>query len=264
MELNGAVSVVTGASSGIGEATALALARRGSNVVVAARRQDRLDELARRIGMMRGPTALPVRCDVTDRDDLANLAKVVEERFGRCDALVNNAGIPGGGRFTDLTPEQIERVVRVNELGVMLATKALLPTMLARGRGHVVNVASLAGRFAAPGSSVYAATKHAVVAFSESLFYELEPHGILVTAVNPGFVATEGFPQTGLDPRLVLSTERVADTIVDVLRRGIAPEISIPRWAGALQAFRLLTPGPYRWGMRKVAGRRTMGTPAPR
>jgi short-subunit dehydrogenase len=262
MELNGVVAVVTGASSGIGEATALALARQGSNVVVAARRQDRLDELARRVEMY-GATALAVRCDVTDRDDLANLAKGVEDRFGRCDILVNNAGIPGGGRFTDLTPDQIERVVRVNELGVMFATKALLPTMLARGRGHVVNVASLAGRFAAPGLSVYAATKHAVVAFSESLFYELEPHGILVTAVNPAYVATEGFPQTGLDPRLVLSTDRVADTIVDVLRRGIAPEISIPRWVGALQAFRLLTPGPYRWGMRKVAGRRTMGTPAP-
>lgn len=261
MELSGAVAVVTGASSGIGAATALALARRGSNVVLAARRQERLGELARRIATG-GGTALAVRCDVTERDDLTNLAAMVEERFGRCDALVNNAGIPGGGRFTDLTPDQIERVVRVNELGVMLATKAFLPTMMARGRGHVVNVASLAGRFAAPGSSVYAATKHAVVAFSESLSYELEPHGILVTAVNPGFVATEGFPQAGIDPRLVLSTERVASTIVDVLRRGIAPEISIPRWVGALQAFRVLAPGPYRWGMRRIGARRTMGTPA--
>ena len=261
MELSGAVAVVTGASSGIGATTALALARRGSNVVLTARRQERLDELARRIATG-GGTALAVRCDVTERDDLTNLATTVEERFGRCDALVNNAGIPGGGRFTDLTPDQIERVVRVNELGVMLATKAFLPMMMARGRGHVVNVASLAGRFAAPGSSVYAATKHAVVAFSESLSYELEAHGILVTAVNPGFVATEGFPQAGLDPRLVLSTERVASTIVDVLRKGIAPEISIPRWVGALQAVRVLAPGPYRWGMRKIARRRTMGTPA--
>lgn len=261
MELSGAVAVVTGASSGIGEATALALAARGSNVVLAARRQERLDDLARRI-TADGGTALAARCDVTERDDLTNLAGIVEERFGRCDALINNAGIPGGGRFTDLSPDQIERVVRVNELGVMFATKAFLPMMLELGRGHVVNVASLAGRFAAPGSSVYAATKHAVVAFSESLFYELEAHGILVTAVNPGFVATEGFPQTELDPRLVLSSERVASTIVDVLRNGVAPEISIPRWAGALQAFRILTPGPYRWGMRKANARRRMGTPA--
>jgi short-subunit dehydrogenase len=211
---------------------------------------------------MNGGTALAVGCDVTEREDLTNLAATVDERFGRCDALVNNAGIPGGGRFTDLSPDQIERIVRVNELGVMFATKAFLPTMLARGRGHVVNVASLAGRFAVPGSSVYAATKHAVVAFSESLFYELEAHGILVTAVNPGFVATEGFPQAGIDPRLVMSSGRVARTIVDVLRNGVAPEISIPRWAGAFQAFRVLTPGPYRWGMRKAGARRTMGTPA--
>lgn len=261
MELSGAVAVVTGASSGIGEATALALARRGANVVLAARRRERLDELARRIAM-RGGTALAVGCDVTEREDLTNLAATVEDRFGRCDALVNNAGIPGGGRFADLSPDQIERIVRVNELGVMFATKAFLPMMLARGRGHVVNVASLAGRFAAPGSSVYAATKHAVVAFSESLFYELESHGILVTAVNPGFVATEGFPQAGLAPRLVMSSERVAGTIADVLRNGVAPEISIPRWAGAFQAFRVLTPGPYRWGMRKAGARRTMGTRA--
>jgi short-subunit dehydrogenase len=261
MDLSGAVTVVTGASSGIGEVTAIALARQGSNVVLAARRRDRLEALSERIAT-RGGMALAVGCDVTRREDLTSLATTVEERFGRCDALVNNAGIPGGGRFADLSPDQIERIVRVNELGVLFATKAFLPMMLARGRGHVVNVASLAGRFAAPGSSVYAATKHAVVAFSESLSYELEAKGILVTAVNPGFVATEGFPQAGLDRRLVMSSERVARTIVEVLREGIAPEISIPRWIGALQAFRVFTPGLYRWGMRRVAARQTLGTPA--
>jgi short-subunit dehydrogenase len=252
MELSGAVAVVTGASSGIGEATALALARRGAKVVLAARRIERLEELAEGI-RSRGGVALPASCDVTKRTDVKRLAAAVGEAFGRCDALVNNAGIRGGGRFADLSMEQIERVVRVNELGVMFTTKAFLPMLIARRRGHVVNIASLAGRFATPGSSIYAATKHAVVAFSESLYYELAPHGVLVTAVNPGFVATEGFPQDRMDPRLVMRPERVADAIVDVLRTGKAPEVSIPRWVGAAQAFRVLTPGPYRWGVRKVS-----------
>jgi short-subunit dehydrogenase len=261
VELNGAVAVVTGASSGIGEATALSLVRNGAKVVLAARRIERLDQLAEGIGD-KGGIALAVKCDVTKRNDVKTLAAVVKDAFGHCDALVNNAGVRGRGPFVDLSMEGIERVVRVNELGVMFATKAFLPMMLARRRGHVVNVASLAGRFAVPGSSVYSATKHAVVAFSEALYYELGPHGILVTSVNPGLVATEGFPQTAVDPRLVMRPERVANAIVDVLRTGKAPEVSVPRWAGAMQAFRVLTPGPYRWGVRKVSERGIGGTHA--
>src|SRR4029450_12844721 len=110
-----------------------------------------------------------------------------------CAAPVNNAGIPGGGRFENLSEQQMDRVMNVNALGVMRCTKAFLPMMLERGSGHIVNVASLAGRFAGPGSSMYSASKHAVVAFGESLYYELEPKGILVTSVNPGFARTEGF-----------------------------------------------------------------------
>lgn len=262
MRLSGAVAVVTGASAGIGEATAVALARRGAKVVLAARRKERLDELADRIERA-GGRALAVRCDVTDPEQLASLPSVVREAFGPCDVLVNNAGIPGGGSFTELSHEQIRRVVDVNVLGVMVGTRAFLPGMMKRGRGHVVNVASLAGRFAAPGAAVYTATKHAVVAFSEALFYEVEPRGVLVTAVNPGFVATEGFPQSGLDPRLVLPIERVAEAVVRVVERGIAPELSIPRWVAPLEAFRVLTPPLYRWGVRRARdmGLRAQETP---
>jgi short-subunit dehydrogenase len=255
MQLSGAVAVVTGASAGIGEATAIALARRGASVVVAARRLDRLDRLATEIGERRG-FALPVACDVSEPSDVRALVDIVAETFGRCDALVNNAGVPGGGRFTDVTMERIEHVMRVNALGVMLATKAFCPMMLDAGRGHVVNVASLAGRFAVPGASVYAASKHAVVAFSESLHAELSPHGLLVTSVNPAFVDTEGFPQVGRPRPLLLTRERVADAIVKVLRQGIAPEYSIPRWVAPLQVLRVLTPPLYRWGMG-VAARRS-------
>jgi len=254
VRLNGAVAVVTGASSGIGEATSLALARAGVTVVLAARREARLHKLADRIGAA-GGRAIPVACDVTDTSDVRTLVTAVEQAFGRCDILVNNAGIPGRGSFLEAGEEQIERIVRVNALAVMLMTKAFLPMMLARGRGHVVNVASLAGRFATPGSAVYSATKHAVVAFSEALYYELAPRGVLVTSVNPGLVRTEGFPMTGIDPRLLIPRERVAGVIVDVVRRGRAPEISIPRWISPLQLFRVALPGPYRWGVRAATER---------
>jgi len=251
MELRGAVAVVTGASAGIGESTALLLARQGAHVVLAARRLERLQALAERIAS-RGGQALPVRCDVSVPADLDELAARTEEAFDRCDILVNNAGIPGGGPFRERTPDEIERVVRVNVLGVMLGTHAFLPMLIRQRRGHIVNVASLAGRFATPGSSVYGATKHAVVAFSESLYYELKPLGVLVTTVNPGFTRTEGFPQDDIPRPLVMRREHVAEAILDVVRRGRAPEVSVPRALGAAQVFRVLTPPLYRWGVDRV------------
>ncbi len=248
VELNDAVAVVTGASSGLGERTAIALARKGATVVLAARRVERLEALAAVIAAS-GGRAVPVRCDITERRDLEHLRSTVESVFGHLDVLVNNAGIPGGGPFEGLSLDQIERVVRVNLLGVMECTAVFLPMMLQERRGHVVNVASLAGRFATPGASVYGATKHGVVAFSEALYIELRRAGVLVTAVNPGYVPTEGFPASGRRGPLVLKPDRIAKTIVRVVEKGIAPEISIPRWAAALQVFRVLTPPLYRWGM---------------
>jgi NADP-dependent 3-hydroxy acid dehydrogenase YdfG len=252
VEPRGAIVVVTGASAGIGEATAIAFARRGAKVVLVARRLDRLEALASRIGAS-GGTALAMQVDVTVPAEVDGLPALVREVFGRhADVLVNNAGIPGGGPFQELSYEQIRRVVDVNLLGVMYGTRAFLPQMLGDGRGHVVNVASLAGRFAAPGAAVYTATKHAVVAFSESENYDAERRGAHVTAVNPGFVATEGFPQNDLPTRLVMRPERVAEAIVKVVRDEIAPEYSIPRWVSPLQAFRVLTPPLYRWGVRQT------------
>ncbi|MFM7718822.1 MAG: SDR family NAD(P)-dependent oxidoreductase [Actinomycetota bacterium] len=251
MELRGAVVVVTGASSGFGELAALRFARAGSKVVLAARRLDRLETVAARI-RERGGEATAVACDVADPEAIDALAQRVREVHGGLDALVNNAGIPGGGAFEHLTAEQIDRVIRVNVLGVLQGTRAFLPLFLERGHGHVVNVASLAGRFATPGHSVYTASKHAVVAFSEALAYELAPRGIRVTSVNPGFAVTEGFPQTGVPSFLVLSADRVAKVIVDVVRRDMGPEVSVPRAVGPLQAFRVLVPPLYRWGVRQA------------
>jgi len=258
MNVAGAVTVVTGASSGIGRSTALAFATAGADVVLAARRQDKLEEVAAQIAQ-RGRRALAVPCDVSDLAQVQELHRRTERAFGRCDVLVNNAGIPGGGPFAELSMEQIERIARVNYLGVLYCTKVFLPMMLAAGRGHVVNMASLAGRFAVPGSSVYSSTKHAVVAFSEALYYELGPSGVLVTAINPGLVATEGFPhRDALEAgRKVMSPDDVARLVTRVVKEGIGPERSIPRWMAALQAVRVLAPPVYRFGLRQVT-RRTL------
>jgi NADP-dependent 3-hydroxy acid dehydrogenase YdfG len=253
VELPGAVVVVTGASSGFGELAAERFARAGSSVVLAARRLERLESLEERIRSA-GGSALAVRCDVADRAQLEALRDRVADAFGRCDALVNNAGIRGGGPFETVGLDDLERVIDVNLRAVVLGTKLFLPMMLERGHGHVVNVASLAGRFATPGAAVYGATKHGVVAFSEALYHELGPRGILVTSVNPGFSPTEGFPKVG--PSVVrIDPHQVAKLIVDVVRRGRAPEVSIPRTLAALQAFRVLTPPLYRWGVRTISRR---------
>src|SRR5512144_1796852 len=154
----------------------MAFAKRGARVVVVARRGDRLEALAERIERA-GGSALAWTLDVTDTAKVEKLPGIVKELTGRpADVLVNNAGVPGGGAFVELSHEQIDAIVAVNLRAVLHATRAFLPGMLRRGHGHIVNVASLAGRFAPPGTAVYAATKHGVVAFSESLHYDTEPN----------------------------------------------------------------------------------------
>ncbi|MGH2764560.1 MAG: SDR family NAD(P)-dependent oxidoreductase [Actinomycetota bacterium] len=266
--IRGKACVVTGASSGIGEATARALARRGATVVLAARRADRLAAIAAEIEE-RGGRASWRACDVTSLEELEALRDHVAEEHGRCDVLVNNAGIPGGGAFADLPMERIRTVTETNYLSVLVSTKLFLP-MLLSARGHVVNVASLAGRYALPGAAVYSASKHAVVAFSESLHQELRPRGIMVTVVNPGLVATEGFlpPDSPLwrDPLarpFIMWPDRVARAVVEVIRGRKGPEVSVPRWLGAPQAARVLVPPLYRAALARIAGSRAGRAGAP-
>jgi NADP-dependent 3-hydroxy acid dehydrogenase YdfG len=194
-DLNGAVALVTGASSGIGEATARMLAGRGATVAMAARRTDRLEKLGEEIAGA-GGTALPVELDVSDREAAeAAVARTVEE-LGRLDLLVNNAGVMLLGPMLEAPVEEWQQMVEVNLLGLMYMTKAAVPHLLEaaggdRGVADIVNISSVAGRIARRNSGVYNATKFGVGAFSESLRQEVTKQRVRVALVEPGAVATE-------------------------------------------------------------------------
>jgi short-subunit dehydrogenase len=235
------VAVVTGASSGIGEAIARALAGEGWQVVLLARREDRLRALAEELD------AEYELCDVGRREDVERVADSVLERHPQIHLLVNNAGIPGRAGFTAIDPDRLEEVLRVNYLGSVWSLRAFLPGLEAVGRSDVVNIVSVAGTVAFPPSGPYSASKHAQLAFSRATAAELRGRGIHVHTVNPGFVETEGFPQasvlgSALLRRLVVGPEDVARHVLKVLRRD-KWETFVPRWYRAAAVAQALAPG---------------------
>ena len=190
-KLDGKVAVVTGASSGIGEATAEALAAEGATVVVAARREERLADLAKRIEEG-GGRVLAAACDVADEDQAHGLIRKAEEEFGRVDILVNNAGVMLLSTVGKGLSDEWRRMFDVNVLGLLYTTDAAVETMKRQGGGHLVNISSVAGRkVTRDASGVYAGSKFAVGAISEGLRQELLEDNIRVTIVEPGAVATE-------------------------------------------------------------------------
>jgi NADP-dependent 3-hydroxy acid dehydrogenase YdfG len=189
-DLSGRVAAITGASSGIGEATAVTLARAGAAVSLAARRNDRIEELARRIEGD-GGRALAMETDVTDEAQANAFVTRTKEDLGRVDVLVNNAGVMLLGPVVGADTSEWRRMIDVNLLGLLYCTHAALPIMGEQGSGHIVNVSSVAGRFANFGSAVYNLTKFGVNAFSEALRQEVTPANVKVTVIEPGFVATE-------------------------------------------------------------------------
>ena len=189
-ELSGKAVAITGASSGIGEATALTLAKAGASVALGARRKDRIDELAARIED-EGGTAVALEVDVSDEAAARGFVEAAHERLGRLDTLVNNAGVMLLGPVERADSEDWRTMVNVNLLGLMYCTHAALPIMLGQESGDIVNISSVAGRFARAGNAVYAATKFGVGAFSEGLRNEVTERGVRVTLIEPGFVDTE-------------------------------------------------------------------------
>lgn len=235
------VAVVTGASSGIGEAIARRLAAGGMAVVAVARRADRLAALARHDRIVAFPA------DVVRRTEVAALAEHVAGEHGRCDLLVNNAGIPGGQFKGPDDLDDVVRTMQVNFMGTVNCTAMFRDLLVASAPSHVINVASVAGKIGS-GRPGYAASKFATVGFSEALGLAWARDGITVTQLNPGLIATEGFPQTqalrSSYARLVGRPEDVADAVVDVVVRR-PRERTVPRWYRGLVVLRHVVPGPF-------------------
>lgn len=222
------VVAITGASSGIGEATAIHLAAQGARVVLGARREGRLSALAERITAA-GGNAVSARADVTRRDDLARLVALALERFGRLDVLVSNAGAMPIGPMADLAVDDWERMVDVNIKGVLHGIAAALPVFRAQGAGHFINVASTAARKTVPNQTVYSGTKAAVLAISDGLRQELAGT-VRVTVILPGFTDTR-FPDHVRDAELRSQLEQAAERFAmppEAVARAIAYAIDQP------------------------------------
>ncbi|MEA2461632.1 MAG: uncharacterized protein QOH90_1809 [Actinomycetota bacterium] len=256
MDLAGRVCVVTGASSGLGKRIAADLAASGATVCVAARREERLRDLVAGLPQPSGPAHSYVVTDVSERSDVDRLADEVRTRYGRCDVLVNNAGISRGSEFQGAASlDDLEEVFRTNFFGAVWCTAALLPLLESSAPSHVINVASVAGRIAYGGSSTYCSSKFALVGWSEAVGFDLRKKGIFVTSIEPGPIPTEGFPQTALLSHPIL--RRGVGNAGDVARAVLSAigkrktEIMVPRWFYLFQFPKLIFPRLF----RSVAGR---------
>ena len=210
--IKGKVVVITGASSGLGEATARRLAPLGARLVLGARRLDRLQALAKDLSLTEGSV---IQTDVTQREQVKRLIDGSVKTHGRIDVLINNAGLMPQSLFEQGKVDEWERMIDVNIKGVLYGIAAALPYMKEQKSGHIINVSSVAGHKVGPGSGVYAATKHAVRALSEGLRQEVKPYNIRTTVISPGAVATE-LPNTITDPAVA---QRV---------RGLYEQVAIP------------------------------------
>ena len=245
------IALVTGASSGIGAATARRLAAEpDARLVLVARRRDRLEALAKELG---GATVLAA--DLLQEATPGLVAARVTEEHGRLDLLVNNAGVGGRGSFAEGGWAEVRRTMAINFDAQVRLTEALLPLLRRSAPSGVVNIGSVAGRASRPRVGAYSASKFALAGWTEALQMEERRHGVHVTLVEPGFVATEGFPQSELLARrltrwMVSTDDKVAEAVVDVWRNR-RPEAYVPKPYGLVPVARVLLPGLYR---RAVGG----------
>jgi short-subunit dehydrogenase len=228
VRLKDAVVVITGASSGIGEATAVAFARKGARLALGARRLDRLNAVAKRC-LERGPPDVSVRrLDVGQSADARAFVAAALRDHERIDILVNNAGVGWMGRLHEMPEEKVDELVATNLMGVITTTQAALPPMLERRSGVIINVSSIVGFRASPYSAVYSATKHAIVGLSHALRGELSGTGVKVCVVYPGVTKTEFFNSTELPVGPMYPASWVANLIVRTARFPRRDAVVIP------------------------------------
>lgn len=225
------VCCVTGGTSGIGLAIARCFAERGARVAICGRSPGRVERAVAEL--IRSGDVSGFQCDVSDPAAVATFARGVQAELGAPDVLVNNAGLAHFAPLVELTAAQIDEVLAVNVRGMFAVTKAFLPGMLDRGRGDIVNIASLAGKNGFANGTAYTASKHAVLGFSKSLMLEVRPRGVRVVAVCPGSVATPFFDDSGMtqpDPDKVLQPEDVAAAVLSAVEmpdRALLSEIDL-------------------------------------
>lgn len=213
-------ALITGAGKGIGKAIALALAKEGVNVILVARTQDEIDSVAAKVRSLR-VKALAITADVADINSVnAAVAKALAE-FGTIDILINNAGIAAFGKFLELEPTDWERIIQVNLMGTYYVTRAVLPNMIERQTGDIINISSTAGLSGNALTSAYSASKFAVLGLTESLMQEVRKHNIRVTALTPSTVATDMAKELNLtdgNPDKVMQAEDMAELIIAQLK----------------------------------------------
>lgn len=230
--LAGKVALVTGAGKGIGKAIAVALAKEGAHVGLVARTEKDVKAVAAELAAL-GVKAAVATADVADRAQVEAAVAAVQGQLGPVDILINNAGTATFGKFLELEPEVWERQIRVNVFGVYYATRAVLPGMIERKTGDIVNISSTAGKSGSPVTSAYSASKFAVFGLSESLMQEVRKHNIRVTALAPSTVVTDLANSANLitgDPERVMHPEDFAELVVSQLklnRRVFVKEASI-------------------------------------
>lgn len=229
--IEGKIVVITGASSGLGEATARHLSALGATVVLGARRLERIEALAQELAGQDGRTgkAMAVQTDVTQSGQVKKLVEVAVAAYGRIDVMINNAGLMPHSPLERLKIDDWDRMIDVNIKGVLYGIAAALPYMQQQKSGHIINVSSVAGHKVRPGSAVYAATKHAVRALSEGLRQEVKPYNIRTTVISPGAVATE-LPNSITEADVADSVKKIYELAIpaDSFARAVVYAMSQP------------------------------------
>jgi len=213
-------ALITGAGKGIGKAIALALAKEGVNVILLARTQDEIDSVAAKVRSLR-VKALAITADVADINSVNAAVEKALAEFGTIDILINNAGIAAFGKFLELEPKDWERIIQVNLMGTYYVTRAVLPNMIERQTGDIINISSTAGLSGNALTSAYSASKFAVLGLTDSLMQEVRKHNIRVTALTPSTVATDMAKELKLtdgNPETVMQAEDMAELIIAQLK----------------------------------------------